>query len=918
MKKFFALILALCMILAIVACDGDVETPSETDTAVPSEKETQSYTVTPTVEPTVEPTAEPTVEPTIEPTTAPTEEPTTAPTDEPTTAPIDEPTAAPTEEPTTAPTEEPTTAPTEEPTTAPTEEPTTAPTEDPTAAPTEEPTAAPTEEPTSAPTEEPTTAPTEEPTAAPTEEPTTAPTEEPTDAPTEAPTEKPTQSPTEKPTEEPTEEPTTAPVEPMYVTKYPYVDRDGIVHIAFQDTYSFDKAAESVLNIEVTSYKTGSDEKDEAILTVKDGKVYASGCGLAEVTLVGGEKAYVMVHAAPINLLFLTGQSNGSGDPPSASTYEKNEYQDYFIKSPETMAYYTWTGQVLSVETAKDYVPTNLVWETCNTIKNGCNPRVLTMHGLTGGFANFSVCAGLAYEWIEQTGERVWIVNASHGGQPIHCFKPSEDGKVVDNDYYQAITVFNLALQTLYKEVDAGHFTLNHMAYYWFQGEGDRTNTYDYYYKAFAEMHEAIQKDVVYDHGGVEKTIEFCGYFTTRASANTVDELYLSGPRLAQYTAANQLSGPYKNVFLATKATESWIISDKNVEDYFLDVYGSEENFKAIFGYDMPKTLNTVHPEIHYRIFGQNEMGMDAARNTLKFLNYLYPDRSYKLSYEEENDITLKLVSLDGYYEIGDTLYFDSGRMEAHVVPYITPVWRTVEGLSIKVLTEGFEVDGFKITSKNQTATNITVEIYLGKTLLDTRTFKIAYKSSFADNKPLIVNHGTALYPDRRFEGYMPGWDAGFLTYADGSFEVYDQVEEYGWLYDGNSLWGGHGGFYVTNGMRIGPTNTYAEVGTLGIRYTAGKSGKVKIAASTFSPGLASCYVAVFVNGEKVWPENELSSSDKSGWMLFAQTATAENLNNKWADTVLDVKEGDQIVFAVARYDSNPQTLLYPSVEYID
>ena len=73
----------------------------------------------------------------------------------------------------------------------------------------------------------------------------------------------------------------------------------------------------------------------------------------------------------------------------------------------------------------------------------------------------------------------------------------------------------------------------------------------------------------------------------------------------------------------AAKATESWIISDKNVEDYFLDVYGSEENFKAIFGYDMPKTLKTVHPEIHYRIFGQNEMGMDAARNTLKFLNYL-------------------------------------------------------------------------------------------------------------------------------------------------------------------------------------------------------------------------------------------------------------------------------------------------------
>ena len=852
MKKLLAILLVLCMLAAIVACDSS-------KTELPTQTETEATTETPTD-----------AETTIEETTAAESEDTA------------EETAAETVEETTEGSAEETTEESAEETTEETVEETT-------------------------------------------EESAEETTEESVEETVEETTEKPTEAITEKPTEAETEPETEA--KPMYVTEYPYTDRDGIVHITFQDTYEFDKAAESVLDVEVTSYKTGTDVKDEAILTIKEGKVYASGCGLAEVTLEGGEKAYVMVHPSPINLLFLTGQSNGSGDPPSAGTYAENEYQDYFIRSPETMAYYSWTGQNLSIDNANKFVPTNLVWNTCNTISAGCDPRVLTQTNV-GGFKNYSVCAGMAYEWIKQTGERVWIVNASHGGQPIHCFKPSEDGKVVDNDYYQAITVFKLALETLYKEVDAGHFTLNHMAYYWFQGEGDRTNTYDYYYKAFAEMHEAIQKDVVYDHGGIEKTIEFCGYFTTRASANTVDELYLSGPRLAQYTAANQLTGAYKNVFLATKATESWIISDKNVEDYFLDVYGSEENFKAIFGYEMPKTLKTLHPEIHYRIFGQNEMGMDAARNTLKFLNYLYPDRSYKLSYEQDENITLKLVSLDGYYEIGDTIYFDAGRMEAHIVPYITPVWRTVEGLSIKVLTEGFEVEGFKITSKNQDAKEITVEIYLGKTLLDTKTFKIGYKSSFADNKPLIVNHGTALYPDRRFEGYMPGWDAGFLTFADGSFDVYDEVEENGWLYDGKSLWSGHGGFYVTNGIRIGPVATYNEVGTLGIRYTAGKSGKIKISATTFSPNLDSCYVAVFVNGEKVWPANTKEDNNRSGWMLFKASSTEDgvttpgateaDLNAAWADVVLEVEEGDEIVFAVSRYSSNPQAILYPAVEYID
>ena len=703
-----------------------------------------------------------------------------------------------------------------------------------------------------------------------------------------------------------------------YVTEYPYVDRDGIIHITFQDTYDFGSAIAEIRDQDVTSFKTGKTEKDDAVLEIRGNAVYASGCGMATVVLENGREECVIVHASPINLFFLTGQSNGSGDPPDPSTYEKGEYQKYFKRSPETMAYYTWTGQGLSIYSAEDYVTKTLEWDNMGA-KNGCPPGVLTALDYSSGFANFSVCAGMAYEWIEQTGERVWIVNASHGGQPIHCFKPSEDGSVVDNDYYQAVTVFNLALETLYREVDAGHFTLNHMAYYWFQGEGDSTNTYEYYYDAFAEMHEAMQKDVVYKHNGVEKKLEYCGIFTIRSGSNGISELFLSGPRLAQYTAANKLEGAYANVFLATKATENWIISDANVENYFLDVYGSNENFKAIFGYDIPKTLNTVHPQIHYRIFGQNEMGVDAMRNTLQFLNYLNPDKNYTLTYEQSDEVTLRLVGIDGHYDLGDTIYFDAGRMTTQVVPYITPVWKTVQGLSLKVLTDGFEVDGFIIKSSNATAKEITIEIYLGDKLLDTRTFKVAYNSSFANNKPLIVNYGTALYPDRRFEGYMPGWDAGFLTYSTGEFTVYDKVEENGWLYDGENLWAGHGGFYLTAGMRIGAVDKYKDVGALGIRYTAGKSGQVKISATTFTPNLSSCYVAVFVNGEMVWPKKvDGNPSNYANWQVFSTAATESTINKMWADLVLDVEEGDEIVFAVARYDSNPQAILYPAVEYID
>lgn len=709
-----------------------------------------------------------------------------------------------------------------------------------------------------------------------------------------------------------------------YVTKYPYQDADYTYHLSYQDTYRLSRDAESVKVQEVLSFKTGTNEKDDAVIVINDdGSIYAAGVGTATVVLDNGRERDVVVHASPLNMLFLTGQSNGAGDPPDSETFVSGEYQKYFMQSPNTMAYFVRTGQDLSLENAASYVPTNLMWNSCaSTVTKGPDPRALTLNREQGSFIGYGSCAGLAYEWIYQTGERVWIVNASHGGQPIHCFKPSEDGTAVDNDYYQAVTVFNLALQTLYAEVDAGHFTLNHMAYYWYQGEGDSTNTYEYYYDAFAEMHTAMQKDVVYDHGGVTKTLEYCGVFTIRShkddAGNSGADIYLTGPRLAQYVAVNQLEGVYENVFLVTNATESWINSDKNVEDYFLGVYGSKENFKSIFGYDMPTTLLQLKPQVHYRIFGHNEMGMDAARNSLRILNYLNPDNAYKLTYEPDTEKPeLRLVGIDGYIDITDTAYFDAGKMTTYVVPYITPSWRTIQGLSIKVKNEGFTVDGFKITCNDQLAKEMTVEIYLGGQLLETRTLKIKYSSKFQDNMPLVVNEGTAAYPNRQFHGYQKGWDAGFLTFATGAFDVYDETEENGWLYDGTGLWTGHGGFFVASGMKIGPSNNYKNVGTLGIRYTAGKRGTVKLGVDVFKPQ-AECDIAIFINGKQVYPSGNSNASNRNGWLRVTTDTDAATINGYLSSLTFELNEGDQVVFAVTRVDANPQVLFYPNVQYID
>ena len=147
MKRFFCMLLCICMLLGVVACANTTQT------------------------------ADPTVAPT-DPTTV-TTEPTAAPTDAPT-DPVD-PTQAPTDpsDVVTEPTAEATVAPTES-TVAPTQAPTVTPTATPTVAPTKAPTAAPTAAPTKAPTAAPTVAPTKAPTVAPTAAPTVAPTAAPT------------------------------------------------------------------------------------------------------------------------------------------------------------------------------------------------------------------------------------------------------------------------------------------------------------------------------------------------------------------------------------------------------------------------------------------------------------------------------------------------------------------------------------------------------------------------------------------------------------------------------------------------------------------------------------------------------------------------------------------------------------------
>ncbi|MBQ5792327.1 MAG: hypothetical protein IIW19_06415, partial [Clostridia bacterium] len=156
----------------------------------------------------------------------------------------------------------------------------------------------------------------------------------------------------------------------MKVKRYPYTDADGVLHIRYQDKYTFGSTVSEIREERITSTVAGTDQRDERLLVPQaDGKsVYADGCGTATVLLADGE-VRIKVDPSPINILFVTGQSNASGDPAGGLKpgYAEQYTRDY-IRSPETMAYLTWTGQRVSVDVEQDKADYRWAWENGGTL----------------------------------------------------------------------------------------------------------------------------------------------------------------------------------------------------------------------------------------------------------------------------------------------------------------------------------------------------------------------------------------------------------------------------------------------------------------------------------------------------------------------------------------------------------------------
>ena len=451
------------------------------------------------------------------------------------------------------------------------------------------------------------------------------------------------------------------------------------------------KAVEIIDAGNPTSYQVGYgvDENavlDTAVVTLKGNTLVATGIGTAMVQ-IDGETYEITVTAAPISLLLLAGQSNMQGS-------EGDENQS--IVCPDGMVYSTYGDRyTMTTSNATNFAPSALTGSGSDVNVNGntTNLEEWPIYLLNErGVGKKGPDSGFAYEWVKQTGEKVWVINTAHGGSSINTWQKTGE------NYKEALALFTACQETLRKEIAAGHYTLSHMGYFWCQGCTDYGQTAEWYVNKYLTMHENFKTQMAFDHDSNSSTdayvFEFGGIIPVRAgnesyisyrqgvySDSTTKKYYESftdlrftGPRVAQYWMANNPDLP--DIWNVCNIGEDWVWmpdGTNGVTEYFQSHYpnGTVDytvQVQQSASWYTPTTPAAVHDSIHYNQIGYNEVGREAARNALIMLGEI-----------ESPDVetSVQFLSWDGYTEVTEINASTAGSSGTLVVPKVYPVWES-------------------------------------------------------------------------------------------------------------------------------------------------------------------------------------------------------------------------------------------------
>ncbi len=492
-----------------------------------------------------------------------------------------------------------------------------------------------------------------------------------------------------------------------YIRIIPEEEETEPLSLRYDDRYDVSgKTVEIIDAGKPTSYKVGygvaEGTLDDAVITLDGEKLIATGIGKAKVR-IDGTLYEITVEAAPISLLLLIGQSNMRGS-------EGNANQS--IICPDGMVYATYgddrgaDNTAMTVNNATMFAPSALTGTYSSINVNGTTDCLsgYPVYSLTeAGAGKIGPDSGFAYEWVKQMGEKVWIVNAAHGGTSISVWQPGT------TEYEQCQALFTACQQTLQKEIAAGHYTLSHMGYFWCQGCSDRAQSAEWYVKKYLAMHEGFKDELAFDHDSnpatADKTFEFGGIIPVRVGstatgyrdgAYTVSNPYayhesfvdlrMSGPRVAQYWMINNPDLP--DIWGVCNIGDDWVWmpdGTNGVATYFQTYYPNgtvdyttQAAQKA--SWYTPTTPKAVHDSIHYNQIGYNEIGREAVRNALIMLSEIEVPKV---------DTKVELLGWDGFSEVAEVPASTTGNSGTLVVPKVYPLW---EAKNVKIgLTEGLE-----------------------------------------------------------------------------------------------------------------------------------------------------------------------------------------------------------------------------------
>lgn len=508
-----------------------------------------------------------------------------------------------------------------------------------------------------------------------------------------------------------------------------------------------------------TSYQVGygveeNSVPDTAVVTLEGDILIATGIGTAAVR-VDGETYEITVTAAPISLLLIIGQSNAEGMVGIAQQSIACENGQVYSTYAEANGL---TGDAgLTVDNAGNYVPSALTGAYSTININGTDSKLSNypVNSLTeDGTGKYGMDSGIAYEWLRQTGEKVWVVNAAHGASSISSWQPGE------SNFEEAAALMDACQDVLRKEIAAGHFTFSHMGYYWCQGCADETKSAQWYVERYVSMHEALKADMAFDAdlnpATSDVTMEFGGIILVMAGHEnatgyrrgtykdeseqffaTFKELEMRGPRVAQIWMANNPELP--DIHLVCTLAQDWVtMPDGNdgVAEYFASHYENgvidyPTQVKQSTSWYSPTTPADVKNSIHYYQVGYNEIGRESVRNTLYILG---------VSEKPDTTTTVSFVDWTGYRTVDSIRSSGVGSSDTLIVPLVSPCYesKTVtytlsDGLSwnyYDLLDTG--VDGGTLTESTDTqAVTVTGREYG------------SYRFELADGKLVSVSNDT-------------------------------------------------------------------------------------------------------------------------------------------------------------------------------